>query len=160
GAATPTKIIKQADVVMLLAMFEDEFSRAVKNANLQYYEPRTERGTPLSGAMHVLVATAIGKSESVAHYFQKSLFANATFEGRQFVDNLFVGGTYPTAAGAAYLAAVYGFCGMRHKNGFMICDARLPEAMTDISFKVVNFANVATVTVKPSGGKITWEKHL
>ncbi len=160
GIATMTKLIKQADVVMLLALFEDEFSRAVKNANLQYYEPRTERGTPLSGAMHVLVAAAIGKCESVAHYFQKSLFANATFEGRQFVDNLFVGGTYPTAAGAAYLSAVYGFCGMRHKNGFMICDARLPDAITDISFKVVNFANVATVSVKPSGGKIAWEKHL
>lgn len=160
GIATKTKIIKQADVVMLLALFDADYPRAVRNANLQYYEPRTERGTPLSGALHVLLATALGKAESAAHYFQKSVNANMTFEGRQFVDNLFVGGTYPTAAGAAYVAAVYGFCGLKHRDGFMMCDARMPEAFDETAFRVIHCGNVANVVVKRSGGRIVWEKYV
>ncbi len=158
GVATPTKIIRQADVMMLLALFESDYSRMVKNANLQYYEPRTERGTPLSGAFHAIISAALGKAESAAHYLQKSAYASLTFEGRQFIDNLFVGGTYPTAAGAAYVATTAGFCGLRNKDGFMVCDARLPEAFKEVSFKVVNFQNVANVTVKSTGGRISWEK--
>jgi trehalose/maltose hydrolase-like predicted phosphorylase len=106
----------------------------------------------------VILAAALGRAESAAHYFQKNVTANMVFEGRQFVDNRFVGGTFPTAAGAAYVAALYGFGGLRHKDGFMICDARLPEAVTEMSFRVVNFTNVANVVVKPTGGRIAWEK--
>jgi len=158
GVATPTKIIRQADVVMLLTLFESDYSRMVKNANLQYYEPRTERGTPLSGAFHAVLAAALGKAESAVHYLQKSANANLTFEGRQFVDNLFVGGTYPMAAGAAYLALTAGFCGLRAKAGYLMCDARLPETLREVSFRVASFANVANVSVRSTGGRIVWEK--
>ncbi|MFA5005967.1 MAG: hypothetical protein WC509_00650 [Candidatus Izemoplasmatales bacterium] len=159
GVATSTKIIRQADVVMLLSLFESEFSRMVKNVNLQYYEPRTERGTPLSGAFHAILAAALGKAESAVHYLQKSVSANTTFEGRQFVDNLFVGGTYPLAAGAAYLSLTAGFCGLRAKDGYLMCDARLPDSIKEISFRVSQFANVANVVVKNTGGRITWERN-
>jgi len=42
GLAVPTKVIKQADVVMMLCVFRDLYSNEVKQANWQYYEPRTE----------------------------------------------------------------------------------------------------------------------
>ncbi|HYD83879.1 MAG TPA: glycoside hydrolase family 65 protein, partial [Opitutus sp.] len=45
GLAVPTKMIKQADVVMMLNLFKSRFSTDVKKANWNYYEPRTEHGS-------------------------------------------------------------------------------------------------------------------
>ncbi len=43
GLAVPTKVIKQADVVMMLNLFKTHFSAEIKKANWEYYEPRTEQ---------------------------------------------------------------------------------------------------------------------
>ncbi len=53
GIAVHTQIIKQADVIMMMNIFKDRFSREIKKANWEYYEPRTEHGSSLS-AVHML----------------------------------------------------------------------------------------------------------
>jgi len=43
GLAVPTKVIKQADVIMMLNMFKRPlFNRNQEGPNWEYYEPRTE----------------------------------------------------------------------------------------------------------------------
>ena len=59
GLAVPTKLIKQADVVMMLNLFKDRFPPDIKRANWRYYEPRTEHGSSLSACAYALVATEI-----------------------------------------------------------------------------------------------------
>ncbi len=61
GLAVQTQIIKQADVVMMLNLFKSRYSAAVKRANWEYYEPRTEHGSSLSACAYALVAAEFGK---------------------------------------------------------------------------------------------------
>ena len=56
GLAVPTKVIKQADVVMMLNLFKDRYSKEIKKANWEYYEPRTEHGSSLSACAYAMVA--------------------------------------------------------------------------------------------------------
>ena len=56
GLAVPTKVIKQADVVMMLNLFKDRYPTAIKQANWEYYEPRTEHGSSLSACAYAMVA--------------------------------------------------------------------------------------------------------
>ena len=57
GLAVPTKVIKQADVVMMLNLFRTRFTAKIKKANWEYYEPRTEHGSSLSACAYAMVAT-------------------------------------------------------------------------------------------------------
>ena len=54
GLAVPTKVIKQADVVMMLNLFKDRYSTETKKANWEYYEPRTEHGSSLSACAYAM----------------------------------------------------------------------------------------------------------
>ena len=55
-----SKVIKQADVVALLALLPEEFGGDTGAANFHYYEPRCSHGSSLSPAMHGLVAARLG----------------------------------------------------------------------------------------------------
>ncbi|MEX1127737.1 MAG: hypothetical protein WEB50_04135 [Vicinamibacterales bacterium] len=57
------QLIKQADVLMLLHLFPDSFSREVTAANYRYYEPRTDHGSSLSPGIHAAVAARLGLRE-------------------------------------------------------------------------------------------------
>jgi len=72
GLAVPTKIIKQADVVMMLNLFRDRYSMEVKKANWEYYEPRTEHGSSLSACAYAMVAADTGKLDWAYNYFLKT----------------------------------------------------------------------------------------
>src|SRR6185312_6213653 len=58
-----TQVIKQADVVALLALLPDEFASKTGVDNFRYYEPRCSHGSSLSRAMHGLVAARLGYTE-------------------------------------------------------------------------------------------------
>ncbi|MCK7486398.1 MAG: hypothetical protein MZU97_13225 [Bacillus subtilis] len=149
GVATPTKIIRQADVVMLLALFENDYSRMVKNANLQYYEPRTERGTPLSGAFHAHHRRRARKSRVGRPLSAEERLCEPHLR-RPPVRRQHLRRRHLSDRGRRGLSCDDdGLRGFRSKDGFTVCDARLPEAFKEASFKVVNFANVANITVKP-----------
>ena len=55
-----SQVVKQADVVALLALLPDEFPGAMARANFRHYEPRCAHGSSLSAGMHALVAARLG----------------------------------------------------------------------------------------------------
>ena len=65
-----SKVIKQADVVALLALLPEAFDEAAKTANFRYYEPRCGHGSSLSRAMHGLVAARLGDTDMALRHFR------------------------------------------------------------------------------------------
>src|SRR5262249_53951915 len=55
-----SQVVKQADVVALIALLWDELSPEARRANFLYYEPRTSHGSSLSPGTHALVAARLG----------------------------------------------------------------------------------------------------
>ena len=55
------QVVKQADVVMLLALLPDECDARRAAANFRFYEPRCGHGSSLSRGMHALVARPAGR---------------------------------------------------------------------------------------------------
>ena len=47
-----SQVVKQADVVALLALLPDEFPGAMAEANFRHYEPRCAHGSSLSAGIH------------------------------------------------------------------------------------------------------------
>lgn len=137
GLATTTRILKQADVVLLLHLFKHQYSDEVKRANWEYYEPRTEHGSSLSACIYALVASDIGNPDWAYRYFLRTATIDLTGDSKQYVGTLYIGGTHPAANGGAWMAAVQGFAGIDAGEGVVRIRPALPGGWKSIQFGIV-----------------------
>lgn len=137
GLATTTRILKQADVVLMLNLFKGKFSKEVKQANWEFYEPRTEHGSSLSPCIYALVAADIGSPDWGYPYFMRTATVDLTGESKQYVGDLYIGGTHPAANGGAWMAAVLGFAGLQFDGLTAVLNPALPKAWRSVELPVV-----------------------
>jgi beta-phosphoglucomutase family hydrolase len=102
------KLIKQADVLMLLHLFPEAFSREVLVANYRYYEPMTDHGSSLSPGIHAAIAARIGLREEAERYWRESLWLDLS----NTMGNSALG-VHSACMGATWQALVFGFLGVR-----------------------------------------------
>ncbi|WP_339219007.1 glycosyl hydrolase family 65 protein [Paenibacillus sp. FSL H8-0332] len=137
GLATTTRILKQADVVLMLYLFKGQFSKDVKRVNWEFYEPRTEHGSSLSACIYALVAADIGLPDWGYPYFMRTATVDLTGESKQYVGDLYIGGTHPAANGGAWMAVVLGFAGLQYDGESAILNPSLPQAWESVELPVV-----------------------
>lgn len=137
GVASNTKVIKQADVVLMLYLFRDEYTEEVLKANWAYYEPRTEHGSSLSPCIYALLSCETGNAEWAYPYFVKSANIDLAGESKQYAGTVYIGGTHPAAAGGAWMAAILGFAGLKYENGMVTVRPKLPGKWSRLAFKVI-----------------------
>jgi nigerose phosphorylase len=161
GVASTTKVIKQADVVLMLYLFRNEYSQEVKKANWQYYEPRTEHGSSLSPCIYSLLSCEIGNEQWAYPFFVKTANVDLTGESKQFAGSIYIGGTHPAANGGAWMAAVLGFAGLKVQEGKITINPKLPKGWSRIAFKVIVKGEKYFIDIKSdsathmASGKIT-----
>ncbi len=126
-----SQVIKQADVVALLALLPEEFPGASGADNFRYYEPRCGHGSSLSPSMHGLVAARLGEPEKALRYFQQSAAIDLS-DGHAGID----GGVHIAALGGNWMVAVLGFAGLSLQADGISLDPKLPAAWRSLAFAV------------------------
>ena len=129
--------LKQADVVLTLFLFGDEYPLETKRANWEFYEPRTEHGSSLSACSYSLIASQIGKVDWAYQYFMKTATIDLTGEGKHYVGTLYIGGTHPAANGGAWMAAVFGLCGIQGMGESLHIQPHLPAQWKMVTLRLV-----------------------
>jgi trehalose/maltose hydrolase-like predicted phosphorylase len=124
-----SQVIKQADVVMLLALLWDSYDAALRLANFRYYEPRCGHGSSLSPAIHALVAARLGDVELAARYFHQA----AAIDLDDTMGNA-AGGVHIATLGGLWQAALFGFGGISPTTAGLRCDPHLPTAWRALDF--------------------------
>ena len=155
GVASHTQVIKQADVVAMLAMLPEEFSDETKRANLEFYEPRTEHGSSLSACMYSMLSCRTGDAEFAYPFFMKSAEADLHSGGKEWAGLVYIGGTHPASAGGAWMVAVFGFAGLEIKDGEITCKPRLPKAWKGMNFKINYKGSVYKIEINVSDWSVT-----
>lgn len=136
GLAAHTRILKQADVVLMLYLFPDDYPDDVASANWEYYAPRTEHGSSLSACAYAMTAARIGRADWAYDYFMKTATVDLTGKSKQYVGDLYIGGTHPAANGGAWMSAVFGFAGLRADQSGLSARPSLPSHWTGLHFNV------------------------
>jgi nigerose phosphorylase len=149
GLAVSTKIIKQADVVMMLNLFRDRYSTKIKKANWEYYEPRTEHGSSLSACAYALVAADIGKLDRAYHYFLKTAKIDIEAKYKVYVGTIFMGGSHPAANGGAWMTAVFGFGGVRANAEHVVINPKLYKKWDALQFNLVYQRDRFSIKITP-----------
>ena len=136
GIAVNTQVLKQADVIQLLAML-DGFPQEVLTANYEYYEPRTEHGSSLSPSVHALVASKAEHHEEAYRYFMESATIDLYNASKKVMSGgSFLGGIHTAAAGGVWLILVRGFAGFSLTDEGVAFKPALPEAWNGMHFKL------------------------
>ena len=128
------QLLKQADVLMLLYLFPEEFSDQIVRANYDYYEPRTDHGSSLSPAIHAAVAARLGLREQAERYFHQSLSLDLSNRMGNSAS-----GVHAACMGGTWQALVFGLLGVRLTDaGIIVPDvsARLPEGWSSVEIEL------------------------
>jgi len=136
GLAVPTKVIKQADVVLMLNLFKKRYSVKVKKANWEYYEPCTEHGSSLSACAYAMVAAEFGDLDFAYKYFLKTAKIDIEAKYNVHVGTIFMGGSHPAANGGAWMTAVFGFGGLRADEKQVAINPRLYKTWKKLQFNL------------------------
>jgi kojibiose phosphorylase len=158
GLAVETKVIKQADVVMMLNLFRDRFPTDVKKANWEYYEPFTEHGSSLSACAYAMVATEFGNLEFAYLYFLKTAKIDLEAKYKMYVGNIFTGGSHPAANGGAWMTAVFGFAGLNTDEARVAINPRLFAKWRSLRFKLAYKGDSFQIRITKSAVAITPSK--
>jgi trehalose/maltose hydrolase-like predicted phosphorylase len=136
------QIVKQADVLLMMSLFPDAFTREqVKNA-WDFYEPKTCHDSSLSPCTHAMIAAQLDMPQEAMNYWDQ----NARLDLDDLMDNSFLG-VHSACVGGTWQIVVLGFAGMRlRENGFAF-QPRVPKRWKGIGFSLHHKNRVLQVSM-------------
>jgi trehalose/maltose hydrolase-like predicted phosphorylase len=139
-----SQVVKQADVVALIALLPLEFPDGMAEKNFRYYEPKCAHGSSLSTAMHALVAARLGDAELALRYLHKTaaLFLDP--------DPNSAGGIRMAGLGGMWQTVMLGFAGVDLMGDTLGIDPKLPPQWRSLSCRVCWRGR--TVAIRIAGG--------
>lgn len=135
-------MIKQADVLMLLYLYNASFSTEVKRLNYAFYEPRTIHESSLSPAIHSILAAELGRLDEATHFFGYASRLDLDDYNRNTREGL-----HTTSIAMAWINIVYGFAGLRSDSEVLHFAPRLPDRWKSLSFHLTWQGRIIEVVI-------------
>jgi trehalose/maltose hydrolase-like predicted phosphorylase len=144
-----SRCLKQADVLLLMMLFPDEFSDQEVRAAWDYYVPYTTHDSSLSPGVHAIIALRLGLMEQAWAFWERSLHIDLEGGAEE--------GIHIAAQGINWQMAVFGFGGMRTamQAEQLTLSPRLPEHWQKLAFPIIWKGQRVYVEVDQSGVTIT-----
>ena len=135
--------VKQADVVMLMALLEPQFDEAERAASYRLYEPLTRHLSSLSEAVHSLVARRVGLDDAADDYLRRATAIDLEDSRGNRAEGL-----HMATQGGLWQAVVLGCAGARAlDDGSFRLEPRLPQHWRRLRFRWIHRGTPLTVTV-------------
>jgi trehalose/maltose hydrolase-like predicted phosphorylase len=147
------RVIKQADLVLLTALFPDSFTAEEKENVFHAYEPLTLHDSTLSWGIHALLALRLGMWDKAGTYFRKALLLDL----KDLMGNTGHEGIHMAALGAAWQAVVYGMAGLWADESGLSVRPMLPPGIRRLRFKVHYHGERYHIEVKRDGHEVRRE---
>src|SRR6056297_3436432 len=125
------KLIKQADVILLMLFMGDQFSLDQKKRNYDYYEPKTTHDSSLSPSIYSITASEIGYHNDAYNYFLQT----ARLDLDDYNENAYQG-LHTACMGSNWMVLVQGFAGMRIYEDKLNFNPYLPVKWNGYQFKI------------------------
>jgi len=126
-----TQFVKQADVLMLLHLLSDVFSRETKKRNYDFYVERTLHKSSLSLPIYSLMAAEAGDMNRAFRYFDASLRTDISN-----IHNNVSEGIHTACIGATWQTFINGFAGVRVEKGMLSIAPNLPKTWRKALFSL------------------------
>lgn len=141
-------MIKQPDVLMMMFLYNQSFTKEQKLKNYEFYEPRTIHESSLSPSVHSILALELGKIKEGLDFSHFATRMDLDDYNRNTSEGLHL-----TSICAAWLNIVYGFGGMRSDGDILVLNPILPSTWKNYKFKF-KYLN-ANITVNVNNQEVT-----
>ena len=144
--ANASQVIKQADVILLLCLLGDEYDVQTWRTNWDTYVPITDHayGSSLGPSTHAWAAAEMNLVDEAYDYFK--LAAKADIEN---IRGNVADGIHAASAGGLWQAVVFGFAGLRVRDGAYTLSPRLPDHWRRLSFSFYQHGKRIEVDLRP-----------
>ncbi len=145
-----TSYIKNSNVLVMLALFSEEFPNIVHRKSYDYYIRRSVQPDIFAKIMYILEACEIDLVEDAYEMFEE--LANLDISN----NNLFKDGLNLVLLGGIYITLVYGFAGVKRYTYLVSCDYNIPNKISRIECTLRVMDNIAYVKVKRNSANVKW----
>jgi hypothetical glycosyl hydrolase len=125
------QITKQADVILLLYLFEKSFSSETKRANWDYYEPKTTHDSSLSRLTHSIFAADLGLQDEAWRFYEQARQIDLDNNTNSSND-----GVHAAALAGIWNMVIFGFGGIRYLDGTLRITPNLPRKWRSLDFRI------------------------
>ncbi len=123
--------IKQADVLQGLFFLEHEYDTETIRRNFDFYEPMTVHESSLSPSVYSIIASKIGNEKKAYELYLRTARLDLDDYNDEVAEGLHI-----TSMAGTWMSIVYGFGGMRVKDGKISFNPFLPDKWESFSFKI------------------------
>ena len=123
------QVCKQADLLLLFLLMENLFDKKVKEANWNYYEPRTLHDSSLSLSTHCILANDLHNYELAYKLFEQAAAIDAGPDMKS--SNA---GIHAASLAGIWQCTVLGFGGVRMLDGSLRINPALPKNWQELTF--------------------------
>ncbi len=129
--ANESQVLKQADVIMLLCLFRDQFDQRTWQANWDAYMPITDHkyGSSLGPSFHAWAACEMQRPDEAYEHFMLAAQADLRNPRGNAGD-----GVHAASAGGVWQAIAFGFAGLRQEQEIISLQPQLPQHWQRIAF--------------------------
>ncbi len=148
--ANARQILKQADVIMLLCLFRDQFDRTVWRANWDRYMPITDHryGSSLGPSFHAWAACEMERPDEAYEHFMLACLADLGDVRGNAGD-----GIHAASLGGVWQAIAFGFAGLRLTAVGPVVQPRLPAHWQRLAFRYQYQGEQRQVDIQRKGGE-------
>jgi kojibiose phosphorylase len=127
-----TQVLKQPDVLMLLYLLREDYSKQELEVNYHYYEPRTDHtyGSSLGPSIMAIMASWMGRADDAYKHFIRAVRADLRDVRGNAGD-----GIHAASAGGVWQAVVFGFAGLRIAADGWTVNPCLPKHWQRVAFR-------------------------
>lgn len=141
------RVLKQADLVLLMTMFPQAFTPAQQRNVFEEYEPITLHDSTLSYGVHAHLACRLGLWDKAENYLHKAVYLDL----KNVMSNTGHEGLHMAALGAAWQAVVFGAAGLWSENGKLTVNPMLPPSISGIRMNLRHRGRRLRLTVTKQG---------
>ena len=124
-------LIKQADVLQGMFLFDGDFGKEELQRNFEFYEPRTVHESSLSPCVHAVLAARLGLMDKAYEMYLRTSRLDLDDYNREVHEGLHI-----TSMAGTWMAVVMGFGGLRIREDVLELSPVLPAAWTAYSFRL------------------------
>ena len=123
------QVTKQADVLLLMLLFEGLFDKELKEKNFDYYEPKTTHDSSLSLSTHAILSADLGKLDQSYDFFNKAI----NIDMGEYMKSSDAG-IHAASLGGIWQMIVFGYGGVRMVDGKLRIEPHLPKEWHHLEF--------------------------
>ncbi|MEE3928291.1 glycosyl hydrolase family 65 protein [Mycoplasmopsis ciconiae] len=150
-----SQLVKQADVVLLMQILPEYFSKEVRDKNFDYYENITTHDSSLSAATYVIEGVRLRKMKRAYELFKYAI--DVDMGPKMHTSNA---GIHAGSLSAIWQMIVFGFGGLTWVNNQLHLSPKLPQNWDKLTYRILFEGVWLEVSVNQNTFSVhTVEKH-